>query len=1077
VNGSWLFLIAYACSGFAGLIYEVVWVRTLSLYMGHTTAATSTVAAAFMGGLAIGSAIGGRVVAARLSTRGALIGYAVVESLVIVMTVVVPAELGALTPILRWAYRDGASGALFPAVRLMICLAVLMVPTMMLGATFPLAVRWYVSRSSQKTGESAGRLYAANTAGAATGMIAAGFLLIPAIGVFGTTLVGVAGSSLAIGAVLIVARRSGVQLEADSDVNPGRAQNSSKRVQRNRAKGQHPSDGRRPRRWLAAIVLASTGFATFLYEIAWTRLFSPLIGPSTYAFAATVTGIIAGLALGSALGSRLTGRTRRHEIALALALLAAAVVANRATAYAAAAPLAIAERFARAPQAYGQHLLTYAALAAVLVAPVAIALGIAFPLALEIAGARADPGETGSVRPVAERLGVVYAVNTLASVGGSLAAGFYLLPVFGLRPTLRLADCVLIVGALAVCAAGRLSPRARIAGFLSSIAAVVFVLSSQPWDRALLASGGYKYAPYVPKGLDLATALKAGTLLYYREGPTGIVTVKQLTGNLSLGIDGKVDASTSTDMLTQKTLAHLPLLLHGHARTICIIGLGSGVTLASALAHPIAAADVVEISPEVVEASHFFSAVNRHAIDDPRTRLIIGDGRSHLALSNTRYDVIISEPSNPWMAGIAALFTREFFTAARDRLTPDGIICQWAHTYDISEPDLRSVVRTFAAVFPEGTMWLVGDGDLLLVGSAAPLDTRLHNIEGGWSLPAVTGDLASVSVREPFSLLSMFVGGPLELGHYGDAAVLQVDDRLALEFSGPRAVNGTSAATNTATLRSLLEEHRMPMAVARARSTAGAGQWRDRGTMMLAAGAYDEAYQSFVTASSLDPADSDALSGIVRAAVAAHRETDAATRLRHVATANPTTAGPYIALSKLEGATGAFSAAVDAAKEARAIAPGQAEPLDQLASLFADAGDAAELDVVVDQLRRLFPDRATTRYYEAASKFLHGDLAGASTLAQQSIEMEPQRAAPHNLLGAVQASLGQSEQARGAFRAALDLDPRDSATYTNLGLLELSAGNRDKAAGLFAEALSIDPASDAAREGLARAATTRRSGR
>src|SRR5581483_10135196 len=323
---------------------------------------------------------------------------------------------------------------------------------------------------------------------------------------------------------------STVQLGADSEASPVRAQNTGKRTQRGRAKVEHPADDRRPRRWLATIALAATGFATFLYEIAWTRLFSPLIGPSTYAFAAIVTGIIAGLAIGSALGSRLAGRTRHREIALTLALLAAAVLANRATAYAAGAPLAIAERFARAPQAYGEHLLTYAALAALLVAPAAIALGIAFPFALEIAGARAGPAETGPFRPVAERLGVAYGVNTLASVAGALAAGFLLLPRFGLRPTLRLADCVLIGGALAVCGAGQVSRRARIAGFMSAIAAAGVVLSSEPWDRALLASGGYKYAPYVPKGVDLATALKAGTLLYYREGPTGIVTVKQLTG-------------------------------------------------------------------------------------------------------------------------------------------------------------------------------------------------------------------------------------------------------------------------------------------------------------------------------------------------------------------------------------------------------------------------------------------------------------------------------------------------------------------------------------------------------------------
>jgi spermidine synthase len=1074
VNSPWLFLTAYACSGFAGLMYEVAWVRTLTLYMGHTTAATSTVVAAFMGGLAAGSAIGGRV-AARLSARGALAGYALLESIVILMAIVLPVELGALAPLLRWAYRDGAPGALFPTVRLTTCLVVLMVPTMAIGATFPLTVRWFVSRSPQRTGESTGRLYAANTAGAAIGMVAAGFFLIPAIGVFGTTLVGVAGSALSIGVVLVIARRPSVELEIESDVSRGRAPRSGKRAQHKGTKAQHPSVGK-PGLWLAGIVLASTGFATLLYEIAWTRLFSPLIGPSTYAFAATVTGLIGGLAIGSAVGSRLTGRVRRPEIPLALALLAAATAASGASTYAAtAAPLAIAERFARAPQAYWQHLLTDAALAAVLVAPIAIALGIAFPLALEIAGARTDPGEpySHSVRTAAQRLGVVYATNTVASVGGSLAAGFFLLPVLGLQSTLRLADCVLIGGAFMAFTARGLSMRARIAGLLSSLAAVSVIFSSSPWDRALLASGGYKYAPYVPKGLDLATALKAGTLLYYREGPTGIVTVKRLTGNLSLGIDGKVDASTSSDMLTQKTLAHLPLLLHGHARTICIIGLGSGVTLASALVHPIAAADVVEISPEVVEASHFFSSVNHQALDDPRTRLIIGDGRSHLALSSARYDVIISEPSNPWMAGVAALFTREFFTEARDRLAPDGIICQWAHTYDISESDLRSVVRTFATVFPQGTMWLVGDGDLLLVGSAAPLDPRLDNIQDGWNLPAVAADLAGVSMRDPFALLSMFVGGPVELQRYGGAAVAQIDDRLALEFSGPRAVNGTAAATNTATLRRLLEGDRTPTTIARARSAAGAGQWRDRGTMMLGAAAYDVAYQDFLTASRLDPADHDALSGIVRAAVPLHREADAATVLESLATANPTSAAPRIALSKLEAAAGAFRAAVAAAEDAWRIERSQPEPLDQLASLYADAGDAAQLDAVVDQLRRLFPARATTRYYEAASRFLHGDLPGASTLAQQSIEMEPRRAASRNLLGAIQASLGQSERARAAFQAALGLDSHDSATYTNLGLLELSSGDGTRAANLFAEALSIDPASDSARQGLAQAMMAR----
>ena len=1043
MNGAWLFLAAYAASGLAGLIYEVAWVRTLTLYMGHTTAATSTVVAAFMGGMAAGAAVGGRV-AVRLTPRRALIGYALLESVVVLMAVALPFALGASTPVLKWAYHDGTPGAVFPIVRLLLCLGVLMLPTAALGATFPFAVRWFVS-ASDRTGQSAGRLYAANTAGAAIGTLGAGFLLIPAIGVIGTTLVGVAASVLAIVVVLIVARRTGDEERKDV---PRALKARAKKV-------DEP-----PRRWLAGVALALTGFATFLYEITWTRVFSLIIGPSTYAFAATVTGTIAGLAVGSAIGSALAGRVRRPEFPLAIALVAAVLAASWASAYAGAWPLAIAEQLAGSPQAFSQPLFSHAALAAALVAPTAIGLGIAFPLALEIAGARDHS--------VAARLGTVYAINTLASVGGSLVAGFVALPILGLQNTLRLAGSILTCGALVVLVGGTMSRRARVVGLVPAAVAAGLLFWSSPWDRALLASGGYKYAVHVPKGLDLSTALKAGTLLYYREGPTGIVTVKRLTGELSLAIDGKVDASTGGDMLTQKTLAHLPLLLHAHARTICIIGLGSGVTLGSALVHPVEGVDVVEISPEVVEASGYFAVENRHALADHRTRLILGDGRSHLALSKRQYDVIISEPSNPWMAGVAALFTREFFTAARDRLTPDGIICQWAHTYDISNQDLRSIVATFASVFPNGTMWLVGDGDLLLVGSARSLDDRLSNIITGWNLPGVADDLSRASMREPFALLSLFAGGPRELAEYGSGAARQTDDRMALEFSGPRAINSSATTENTATLRRLLAAKARPAAIARALDAAGAREWRDRGAMMMAAGAYEQAYQDYATASRVDRADQDTVSGLVRAAVASHHEGDAASLLTSLAATDRNASAPRIALSKLHAATGAFDEALRAAEDASLIKPTDPAALEQLASIDADRGDAARLDPIAETLQRLFPERPMTPYYAAASSFLHERFPTALDFARLAVERDPRRAAAHNLLGAIHASLGQTEKARDAFRVALGLDPRDSTTYVNLGMLELSSGNRSAAAELFTEALSLDPESAAARQGLAR---------
>jgi Flp pilus assembly protein TadD len=323
-------------------------------------------------------------------------------------------------------------------------------------------------------------------------------------------------------------------------------------------------------------------------------------------------------------------------------------------------------------------------------------------------------------------------------------------------------------------------------------------------------------------------------------------------------------------------------------------------------------------------------------------------------------------------------------------------------------------------------------------------------------------------MRAPFALLSLFAGGPRELAEYGDGTARQTDDRMALEFSGPRAINSSATAENTATLRRLLAGDGRPPAIARALKDAGAREWRDRGAMMLAAGAYEPAYQDYATASRLDRTDEDAVSGLVRAAVASHHESDAAGFLGSLAANDPSASAPRIALSKLHAATGAFDEAVRAAEEASLIKPIDPAALEQLASIYADRGDAAGLDPIAGTLQRLFPDRPMTPYYAAASNFLHERLPSALDFARHAVDRDPRRAAARNLLGAIHASLGQERDARDAFRAALGLDARDSTTYVNLGMLELSSGNRSAAAGLFAEALSLDPESAAARQGLAR---------
>ncbi len=1064
----WL-MAAYACSGFAGLVYEIAWTRLLTLHLGHTTAAVSTVTAAFMGGLGIGGVLGGRV-ASGLSRRHALWIYALLEFAVALAAMLIAGSLTLLTPLFAWAYGEDGTDPLFSFVRLACSFALLLIPGIALGATFPIAVRVAVA-SSARPGGPAGRLYGANTAGAAIGSFLAGFALIRLLGLVGTTVIGVAASAASVALALSIARRdlADVPLE-ETPVTPRLKRQESRRDRQRQPPGRVATNvydwGVERRRYgLAAAVLAFTGFATFVHEVVWTRVLAMVVGPSIYAFAATLTSFITGLALGSFVGALLADRSRRPAIALALTLTVTAAVACVSIALVGNSLLEIVPGASERTATLTGIALPRLAIALALTLPIALGLGVAFPLSLELAGSR------DSIP--ARRLGVLYAVNTSASVAGALVAGFVAIPAIGLRWSLLAGTVSLLLGAILLLVRSRLPGRARVVAFLPLAAVIAWMAISPGWDREWLAAGGYLYTRFVPAGVDRRAALTAGTLLYYREGATGTVSVKTLTGERSLSIDGKVDASTARDMLTQKMLAHLPLLLHPDPRQVGIVGLGSGVTLASALVHPVGSVDVVEISPEVVEASTHFADVNRRALDDPRTRLVHGDGRTHLALTSRRYDIVISEPSNPWMAGVASLFTREFFETVRSRLAPGGIFCQWAHTYDISDADLRSIVATFRLVFPEGAMWLAGDGDLMLVGSTEPIEPRLEAISNAWQRPGVADDLRTIGMQEPFALLSLFVGGAGEMSRYGDEAAIQTDDRTTLEFSGPLAVFGGDQTNHAATLRALLDEGQRPPAIARALAEATASQWGNRGAMLMEAEAFDASYRDYRKALDLGATDPATLDGLVRAAAAAGQEEDAERRLRSVMQTSGAASAPRVWLAELLGARGRFDEATAVAADATRLAPADPTVWEQLASLHADRGDVVRLGEVAEVMRREFPGRATSWYFAASASFLRGDHASALPLVRRAIELDPSYADAYNLLGALSATAGDVGAGRDAFRASLRLDPRDAVTYVNLAQLELADGRQDVAADLFAEALTLEPSSVAARDGLMQARDAR----
>jgi spermidine synthase len=1100
-----LFLGLYAASGAAALVYEVAWTRLLTLQLGHTVAAASTVLAALMAGLAVGAWLGGRwgtgcwgTGVDKTGTKLApsalddLRTYAVLEVVVAIAAILLPLALTAVVPILSWAYTDATTPIRFAIVRVIISVALVGVPGVAMGATFPIAARWIaggtgigkVSSKRERDPSPAwvGFLYAANTAGAAIGAAAAGFWLIPTLGLRATTWVGVALNAAAAAGAVWIARTTAddAKTSAAADVGAQAKPRHAPRPSRPLPPSSRPTSAiAMPR--LATLAVALSGFTALVYEVVWTRLLALVIGPTTYAFATMAASFITGLAIGSAAGARLARRTDRPATWLSLTLIGGALAATLAGWIGASRmPLAVAAQVADPAATFDRVVLIQAVGAALLLLPMTLALGATFTLALAAAGTHAATVSHDTAR--------VYAANTAAAIAGALVGGFVLVPRLGLRATIRdAAAATAIGGALALAAAIAAGGRSRrAAGTLAAavgVPAVAAILLLPAWDRALLASGAYKYAPYVLHGptstagdagaIDLEAVLRAGTLDYYEDGAAATVSVRDLAGTRSLSIDGKVDASNGGDMLTQRLLGLLPVLLHGRAREICIIGLGSGVTLGSALAAgTVEHADVVEISPEVVEASHFFDAENGGALAHRGVRLIVGDGRSHLLLTPRRYDVIVSEPSNPWMSGVAALFTREFFEAARRRLAPDGLLCQWAHTYDIDAGDLRSIVRTFASVFPQGTLWLVGDGDLLLVGtSGAAIAPRLAALAAaapaGSPAARALADVGIADGTAPFALLSLYAAGPREIERYASGAQIQTDDRTPLEYSAPRGIYGRTRDDNAAAIRGLQPDQ--PAAVREAFARATDADWASRGMMELKAQAFGAAYDAFHRAVTLNRGNVGALAGLSDAAGGSRQLPAEREWLEGLARREPANAPLRVELSRVRAVSGDPPGAIAAADEAIHLAPDDPRAAEQLASVLADAGDGDRLAPLADAMVSRFPDRLEPRYYRATALFLRGRTEDAIAAARQVVDTRPDHARAQNLLGAACAAVARRDCALAAFTASIRGNPHDASAYVNAGLISLQSLNGDAAVGYFASALAIDPSSAAARSGLVQA--------
>ncbi len=701
------YALLFFLSGATGLVYELLWVRLLYQAFGSTIQSVTTVVAAYMGGLGLGAWLLGRR-ADRHPRPGALYGR--LEIAIGVFGLVSPLVLalvhqGYVAAASAWHLSGGASVAL----RFGLAALVLLVPTTLMGGTLPVLTRAFTGPDRAELQHSLGRLYGLNTLGAVVGTALAGFFLIEWVGIqaslWGTALVNL---SIGVVALRLPDPQTGTQGVA---AEPGRL-------------GEAPA---RALRRAALVLLALTAFASLLDEIAWTRVLVMIVGGSTYAFTLVLLVFLLGIGAGSAVVARRSAPA--SDTAADAAIAQAVTAAGAAVLFVVfgVLPRYIIAVFQTPSLGATERLLAMGlAVGAVVLIP-ALGMGMTFPLLTDLVAPR-DVARGADV-------GRAYALNTLGSIAGAVLTGFVLVVALGTDLTLRIGVAINAAAALtlAVLAARgvpehsaqqrRLQLRVLGAGGLASVGLAV-ALAMPRWSTRLIDLGPSIYArqPMNAAAVEDFLAHRGVRQLAFKEGWNATISVWESGPGRTLKVNGKADASDHGDMDTEILLGLAPAAARPGATGALVIGYGSGVTTRVLAGVPgMERVRVVEIEPAVLDMSRFFLHVNDTVLARANVSVVVDDARSALQIDRARYDVIVSEPSNPWLAGVATLYTPEFFRIVRGRLTDEGVFCQWVQLYQLPVSVVTGIVRNFAAVFPHVEIWFSSPGDVMLLGSARPL--------------------------------------------------------------------------------------------------------------------------------------------------------------------------------------------------------------------------------------------------------------------------------------------------------------------------------------------------------------------
>jgi spermidine synthase len=760
-------LILFFCSGATALIYEVIWSKYMALLFGSTIQAQTVVLAVFMGGLALGNKMFSRIADRAL------------DSLAIYGRIEIAIGLYAFLFSILYRVVDkifAAAGSILLAhtvyllvLKGVLAVALLLGPTILMGGTLPILAAW-LKKNTSDAGRRSARFYSINSFGAVCGAGLSGFWLIEWFGLSKTMYL-TAFVNVGVGvAAIAISRRQSTQAPVTSQPAPELESSANTSI-------SDPTFFRR-----ACMMVAATGAVSMGLEVLASRCLCLIFGASLQVFAIVLIAFILGISVGSAVIASPRCKELRCEMTAALLMLSAALliglvvfnIENLVSIY-----LAGQGGLSRTATGYRFFEIMVVVISIGVLSLPAAALGAVLPLCIRAAS------ETSEL--LGDRVGRLLTWNTLGAVGGSLVAGFVLLPYIGLRGSFTVVGFVLVFASVLVAT----TTRSKVVFGVGAVVGFFLLFASFNGDAAwryIFSAGVFRMSDGNFSLATLGKRRELVQLVFYQDAADATVSVERVKGSeeLSLRINGKVDASSSGDGSTQLLLAYLPLMARPESKDVFCFGMGSGITAGATLNYPVEHLTVAENCGPVLRAAQLFDQWNNGVELDTRTRIYHEDARTALKLSPQKYDVIIAEPSNPWMIGVASVFTREFYQLAANRLKPGGIMTQWFHTYEMDDRTAEVVLRTFGAVFPKMEIWDAGEGDIILLGSDRAWQSDVEVYQHAFDLPGPRKGLRTIGIESPEAVLARRMASQYTAFAISGPGPIQSDDIPILEYAAPR---------------------------------------------------------------------------------------------------------------------------------------------------------------------------------------------------------------------------------------------------------------------------------------------------